>query len=48
MAEDNVAAVLSTGIKTTPAFMIGKTIYEPQAPLTLPDLIRMVRQEQAK
>ena len=48
MAEDNIKASLSSGIQTTPAFMIGKTIYEPQAPLTLPDLIRMVREEQAK
>lgn len=48
MAEDNIVSVVKTGIETTPAFIIGKTIYEPQAPLTLPDLIRMVREEQAK
>lgn len=48
MAKDNAAAVLKLGIKQTPAFMIGKTVYELDAPLTLPDLIRMVREEQAK
>lgn len=48
MAEDNIAAVMATEIQSTPAFMIGKTLYEPRAPLTLPDLIRMVRGEQAK
>ena len=48
MAEDNIIALMSLEIRTTPAFIIGKTIYEPQAPLTLPDLIRMVREEQAK
>lgn len=48
MAEDNIAAALSTGISSTPAFMIGKKIYELQAPLTLPDLVRMVHEEQTK
>lgn len=48
MAKDNAAAVFKVGIKQTPAFMVGKTIYELDAPLTLPDLIRMVREEQAK
>ena len=48
MAKDNAAAVFKTGIKQTPAFMIGKTVYELDAPLTLPELIRMVRVEQAK
>ncbi len=48
MAKDNADAIVKTGIKQTPAFMIGKTVYELDAPLTLPDLIRMVREEQAK
>lgn len=48
LAEDNVRAVLAAGIESTPAFMIGRTIYQPKAPLTLNDLIRMVREEQGK
>ena len=48
LAQDNASAVLKTGIEQTPAFMVGKTIYELDAPLTLPELIRMVRKEQAK
>jgi len=48
LAEDNIRAVYAAGVETTPAFMIGKTLYQLNAPLTLNDLIRMVREEQAK
>ncbi len=48
MAKDNIDAVLSTGLQSTPAFMIGKTIYQLDRPLTLPDLIRMVQAEKAR
>ena len=48
MAEDNASAVIATGATKTPAFVIGKTLYQLETPLTLPDLIRMVREEQAK
>lgn len=48
IAKDNAAAIIKADIRSMPAFMIGRTIYELNAPLTLPDLIRMVRAEQAK
>lgn len=45
-AGDNAKASLRAGIETVPALMVGKTLYKPDGPLTLPDLIRMVRKEQ--
>lgn len=48
MARDNIEATLSAGLQSTPAFMIGKTIYQLDRPLTLPDLIRMVQAEKAR
>ncbi|PZO87142.1 MAG: hypothetical protein DI626_04670 [Micavibrio aeruginosavorus] len=47
-AQDNAHASQRLGLETTPAFMIGKMIYQPDAPLTLSDLIRMVHLEQNK
>jgi protein-disulfide isomerase len=48
LLKDNAHASQRAGVKSTPAFMIGKTLYELDVPLTLPDLIRMVRAEQAQ
>lgn len=46
LAQDNAHASQRLGLETTPAFMIGKTVYQLDGPLTLPDLIRMVHLEQ--
>ncbi len=45
-AQDNAQASQKLGLEKTPAFMIGKTVYQLDAPLTLSDLIRMVHLEQ--
>ena len=45
---ENIRASIAANIQTTPALMIGKTIYQPDKPLTLPDLIRMVQTEKAR
>ncbi|MFA5593120.1 MAG: thioredoxin domain-containing protein [Micavibrio sp.] len=44
-AKDNVGAVQKLGLQTTPAFLIGKTLYQLDKPLTLHELIRMVETE---
>lgn len=46
LAKDNAQKVVNIGMQTTPAFLIGKTLYQPTRPLTLPDIIRMVQAEQ--
>lgn len=48
MASENAKAATLARITTTPALMIGKTLYQPEGELTLPDLIRMVQQEKAR
>jgi len=48
MARNNATASIMSGIKTTPALMINKTIYQLGKVLTLPDLIRMVKEEQGQ
>ncbi len=48
MGKDNAAAAIATGIQTTPALMIDKTIYQPDKALTLGDIIRMVETEKNK
>ena len=48
LAKDNARAAQLSGLQTTPALLIGKTLYQLDAPLTLPDLIRMVHEEQQK
>lgn len=45
MAGENATASLRAGLQSTPAFIIGKTLYQPEKPLTLADLTRMVRAE---
>lgn len=47
MVGNNATASLKAGLQSTPAFFIGKTLYQPEKPLTLPDLIRMVEAERA-
>lgn len=46
--KDNAAASIKAELQSTPAFMIGETIYELDKPLTMGDLIRMVQQEKNK
>lgn len=46
MAAENAAIALGLDIKTTPALLVGRTLYQPEKPLTVPDLIRMVEAEQ--
>lgn len=48
LAKDNASAVIAAGIQTTPALMVGKTIYQPDKALTLGDIIRMVEAEKKK
>ena len=48
LAKDNATVAIEVGLQKTPAFLIGKTLHELDTPLTLPDLIRMVRAEQAQ
>jgi len=48
MVKDNAGAAVRTGLKSTPALMIGKTVYQLDKPLTLPDLIRMVQAEKTR
>ncbi len=45
---ENLQAAVDAGVKSTPAFIIGKTLYQPNGLLTLPDLIRMVQAEKAQ
>ncbi len=45
MAKNNASASIRANLKITPAFMINKTIYQQDRPLTLSDLTSMVRQE---
>lgn len=47
-ANENANASLRAKLKKTPAFMINKTIYELDKPLTLADLTRMLQAEQNK
>ncbi len=46
MTRNNAGASIKSGIERVPAMMIGKTIYQLDKPLTMTDLIRMVREEQ--
>ncbi len=48
MAGDNAQAVLKTGAVRMPVFMIGRTLYQLDKPLTLPELLRMVEAEKAR
>lgn len=48
LAADNAEAALRSGVTSTPALWIGKTLYQPKAALTVPDIIRMVRAEGGK
>lgn len=43
--KSNASAAYSLGLKTTPAIMIGKSFYEPQEALTLPEVLRMIQFE---
>jgi len=45
LLKNNAAAAAMTGLQTTPAVMVGKSFYQPQGILTLPELIRMVHFE---
>jgi protein-disulfide isomerase len=47
LAEDNAKAAAMLNTSSVPALLIGKTLYQPEDDLTLPDLIRMVQTEQA-
>lgn len=47
LAADNLKAALEAGVEYTPALMVGKTLYQPDGILTLPELIRMVQKERA-
>ncbi|PZQ46728.1 MAG: hypothetical protein DI551_04555 [Micavibrio aeruginosavorus] len=48
IAGDNATAALRANLKTVPAFMIGKTVYQLDKILTLQDLIRMVEDEKVQ
>ena len=45
LAKNNASASLYAKLKMTPAFMINKTIYQQDKPLTLSDLTSMVAKE---
>ena len=45
LAKDNVAAFYAMDVQSTPAFIIGRTLYQPDKALTLNDLVRMVQNE---
>ncbi len=48
MAGENATASILARIDTTPALMIGRTVYQLDKALTLPDLIRMVQVEKER
>lgn len=47
-AKNNAAAALRAKVSTTPALMVGKTLYTPREGLTLQELVRMVQVEQGR
>lgn len=47
LGTDNLKAALKAGVEFTPALLVGKTLYQPDGVLTLPELIRMVQKERA-
>ncbi len=48
MAGDNAQAILKTGAVKMPVFMIGRTLYQLDKPLTLPELLQMVEAEKTQ
>jgi protein-disulfide isomerase len=46
MAGENAAIALGLDIKSTPALLVGRTLYQPEKALTVGELVRMVETEQ--
>lgn len=44
-AKNNAGAAIEAGVERTPALLVGKTLYQLDQALTLPDLLRMVQAE---
>lgn len=42
---ENAAESMNAGLETTPAFIVGQTVYQLDKALTMTDLIRMVQEE---
>jgi protein-disulfide isomerase len=45
--QENANAGYALGIKTSPTIMVEKTLYPLEGPLTLPDILRMIRSQKS-
>ena len=48
MAGENASIALGLDIRTAPALLVGRTLYQPEKPLTVEELVRMVELEKSR